>query len=151
MRDLEEMMRFKREAEESCLNTTTEHLLDFIKANPTATYHQWIEDLHPENAHDGALLEGLGKTIDHRFFVEESDHRRIWNEHLLTFLNQDTSAGRDFVPARARMMNDNGQMVTAVDILSGSSEKDGRDERVHPKQRDEVKSEDTSVDLIEFD
>ena len=152
IRDLEEMRRIKREAEESCLNTTTEHLLEFIKANPTATYKQWIEDLHPENAHDGTLLEGLGKTIDHRFFVEESDHRRIWNENLYTFLNPKCSKGRDFVPPRARMMSDNGEMVIAADILSGSFGTDnGREKSVTQQQQNEVTSDHTSVDLIEFD
>jgi hypothetical protein len=151
MRDLEEMMRFKREAEESCLNTTTEHLLGFIQAHPTATYQQWIEDLHPENAHDGALLEGLGKTIDHRFFVEESDHRRIWNENLFTSLDRDCSVGRQFVPARTSMTDENGDMIIAVDILSGSSGHNGTEENVTPQQSNAAKSEDTSVDLIEFD
>jgi len=118
-RDLEEMIRMKREAEQSCLDATKEHLLGFIKDNPTAKYHQWIEDFHPENAHDGTLLEGLGKTIDHRFFVEESDHRRLWNENLSTYL-EPSSKGRDFVPARAKQTNDDGEIVKAEDILSGS-------------------------------
>ncbi|KAL7473109.1 hypothetical protein ACHAXS_013467, partial [Conticribra weissflogii] len=59
-RDYEEAMMLKKEAEESCLNATREHLLEFIKKRPDAKYHEWIEDFHPENAHDGALLEGLG-------------------------------------------------------------------------------------------
>jgi len=112
-RDLAEMMKMKREAEESCLNATVEHLVGFIQEHPRATYHQWIEEFHPENAHDGALLEGLGKTIDHRFFVEESDHRRMWNDHLLTFLEPNSSEGRDFVPASKNQ-------VEAADILTGS-------------------------------
>ncbi|KAL3806009.1 hypothetical protein ACHAXA_003468 [Cyclostephanos tholiformis] len=119
-RDMEAMMRLRYEAEERCLNATTEHLMGFIKNNPHAKYHQWIEDLHPENAHDGTLLEGMGKTIDHRFFVEESDHRRIWNDNLLTFLDPDKSTGRDYVPARARQMDEYGESVVAADILSGS-------------------------------
>jgi hypothetical protein len=117
--DIEELMRLKKEAEETCLTATTEHLLSFIKDNPSAKYHQWIEDLHPENAHDGELLEGLDKIIDHRFFVEKSDHRRIWNENLFTFLDPVCSQGRGYVPARARYIDDNGEMVVAADILSG--------------------------------
>ena len=151
MRDLEEMMSFKREAEERCLNTTTEHLLGFVKAHPTATYQQWIEDLHPENAHDGALLEGLGKTIDHRFFVEDSDHRRIWNENLFTLLDPDCAVGRHFVPARTSMTDGNGDVIKAVDILSGSSGHNGTVENVTPQKSYVAKSDDTSVDLIEFD
>lgn len=118
-RDLEEMIRMKREAEQSCLDATKEHLLGFIKDNPSAKYNQWIEVFHPENAHDGTLLEGLGKTIDHRFFVEESDHRRLWNENLSTYL-ESSPKGRDFVPARAKQTNDDGEIVKAEDILSGS-------------------------------
>jgi hypothetical protein len=117
--DTEELMRLKKEAEETCLNATTEHLLSFIKDNPSAKYHQWIEDLHPENAHEGLLLEGLDKIIDHRFFVEMSDHRRIWNENLFTFLDPVCSQGRGYVPASARHIDDNGEMVVAADILSG--------------------------------
>eukprot|EP00569_Conticribra_weissflogii_P019555 CAMPEP_0171423362 /NCGR_PEP_ID=MMETSP0881-20121228/1942_1 /TAXON_ID=67004 /ORGANISM="Thalassiosira weissflogii, Strain CCMP1336" /LENGTH=690 /DNA_ID=CAMNT_0011942255 /DNA_START=26 /DNA_END=2098 /DNA_ORIENTATION=+ len=119
-RDYEEAMMLKKEAEESCLNATREHLLEFIRKRPDAKYHEWIEDFHPENAHDGALLEGLGKTIDHRFYVEESDHRKLWNEHLLTFVDTTTSEGRMYVPARAKQWDDNGNMVTATDLLSGS-------------------------------
>ena len=56
---------------------TTEHLLGLVRDNPDAKYQQLIKDLHMENDHDGTLLKGMGKTIDHRFFVEESNHRRI--------------------------------------------------------------------------
>jgi len=118
-KDLEEMMAIKKEAEERCMNDTKDHLLAFIKENPNAKYHQWIEAFHPENAHDGMLLEGMGKTIDHRFYVEESDHRRLWNAHLYTYLDPGTKA-RDFVPARAKQMDESGEMVKAEDILSGT-------------------------------
>ena len=118
-KDLEEMMAIKKEAEERCMNDTKDHLLAFIKDNPNAKYHQWIEAFHPENAHDGMLLEGMGKTIDHRFYVEESDHRRLWNAHLYTYLDPGTKA-RDFVPARAKQMDESGEMVKAEDILSGT-------------------------------
>lgn len=117
--EAEELARLKREAIDTCLNATTEHLLEYIKEHPSAKYHEWIEDLHPENAYDGELLEGLGKTIDHRFFVEVSDHRRIWNENLFTNLDPNCSRGRDFVPARARHFDDSGELVVAPDILSG--------------------------------
>ena len=118
-KDLEEMMAIKKEAEERCMADTKDHLLAFIKDNPQAKYHEWIEAFHPENAHDGTLLEGMGKTIDHRFYVEESDHRRLWNAHLYTFLDPGTKA-RDFVPARAKQMDEKGEMVKPEDILSGT-------------------------------
>jgi hypothetical protein len=63
VREMKEIMRMKREAEERCLHATTEHLLAFTQDHPDATYHQWIEDLHPENAHDGTLYitRGVGQ------------------------------------------------------------------------------------------
>lgn len=118
-RDMEEMMKIKQEAEESCLSATRNHLMHFLAENPHGKYSEWISELHPENAHTGALLEGFEKTIDHRFFVEQSDHRRMWNENLRT--NLDAGAkGRAFVHARARQMTDDGQYVDAVDLLSSA-------------------------------
>ena len=93
-------------------------MLDFLREHPDASYNEWIEDLHPENAHTGILLEGLSKTIDHRFYVEESDHRILWNENLHTFLDPN-AVGRSFVQARAKQMKDNGDFVDADDLLSG--------------------------------
>jgi hypothetical protein len=154
-REMEAMMKLKKEAEESCLNATTEHLLAFVTDHPDAKYHQWIEDLHPENAHDGTLLEGMGKTIDHRFFVEESDHRRIWNDNLRTALLEDPDrrSTRDFVPARARQMDENGESVVAADLLSGSSTVGSRDQipAIIPPRGEFGKSDGKSSDLIQFD
>jgi hypothetical protein len=107
-REMEAMMKLKEEAKESCLSATTKHLLAFLMDNPNAKFHQWIEDLHPENAHDGMLLEGVGKTIDYHFFVKESD-----------LLDPDCSTGRNFVPARARQMDENGKSVVAADLVLG--------------------------------
>jgi len=39
---------------------------------------------------------------------------------LLTFVDTTTSEGRMYVPARAKQWDDNGNMVTATDLLSGS-------------------------------
>ncbi len=101
-------MKLKKEAEESCLSATTEHLLAFVMENPDAKYHQWIEDIHPENAHDGTLLEGMGKTINHCFFVDESN-----------LLDPNCLTGRDSVPAQARQMDENGKSMVAADLLLG--------------------------------
>jgi len=119
--ELEEMMRIKKEAEESCLVATKDHLLEFLREHPNASYNEWIEDLHPENAHAGTLLEGLSKTIDHRFYVDESDHRRLWNDNLHTY-SDPNSKGRAFVAARAKQMKDNGDYVDAEDLLSGGGD-----------------------------
>ena len=77
-----------------------------------------MDSKHPENAHDGALLEGFGKTIDHRFFVEESDHRRLWNDNLTIFMQKGES--RIHVPPRPRQVDEHGELVIADDLLSGS-------------------------------
>ncbi len=55
----------------------------------------------------------MGKTIDHCFIVEESDHRCIWNKNLFALLDPDCSTGNDFVPAQARQMDKNGDSVVA--------------------------------------
>lgn len=141
-KEMEEMMKIKKEAEESCLLATREHLLDFLKEHPHASYNEWIEDLHPENAHEGTLLEGLSKTIDHRFYVEESDHRKLWNDNLRTYLDMNSEGGRSFVPARAKQMKDNGDYVDAQDLLS-----DGNFTGV--VKTDECDSH--GLDLINFD
>ncbi len=107
-REMEAMMKLKKEAKESCLSTTTKHLLAFVMDNPNAKFHQWIEDLPPENAHNSTLLEGMGKTIDYCFFDEESN-----------LLDPDCSNGHDFMPARARQMDENGKSMVAADLVSG--------------------------------
>jgi hypothetical protein len=55
----------------------------------------------------------MGKTIDHCFFVEESDHKRIWNDNLFTLLDPDRSTGHNFMPVQARQMDKNGDSVVA--------------------------------------
>ncbi len=119
-REMEFMMRLKKEAKESFLNATTKHLVAFVRVSPNAKYHQWIKDLHPGSAHNGVLLEGMGKTIHHCFFAEESNHMRIWNDNLFTLLDLDHSTGRNFLPVWARQMDKNSNSVVTVDILSGS-------------------------------
>jgi len=44
-KELEEMMRIKKEAEESCLVATKDHLFQFLREHPSASYNEWIEDL----------------------------------------------------------------------------------------------------------
>ena len=78
------------------------------------TYEGWIALLHPENAareeedDDDDDLGRRGRTsgggtappipvIDHRFYVADSDHRRLWNESLAERGDGDRRA---YVPAR---------------------------------------------------
>jgi hypothetical protein len=62
------------------------HLEDFVIKNPSGTYEEWIGQLHPDNFHEGVL--------DHRFYVEDSDHRKLWNDSL-------AGSVREFVPAKS--------------------------------------------------
>jgi hypothetical protein len=66
-----------RTSQSECMKEITDHLFPFLRENPDATYEEWIASLHPDNADysDG--------RIDHRFYVEDSDHRLLWNECML--------------------------------------------------------------------
>jgi uncharacterized protein (UPF0147 family) len=97
----EEVLRrdVRREAEEACLQTMRDHLSEFLQTTQTTdgtgtttttnnnnnnnnnTYEEWIFAFHPENTQDASLLHDMEyKEVDLRFFVEESDHRKLWNE-----------------------------------------------------------------------
>jgi hypothetical protein len=78
----QEAIEMTREAGAACARAIESHLESFLELHPEATYEEWISDLHPENLHEGLLLEGLGKDLDHRFYVAESDHRLLWNRNL---------------------------------------------------------------------
>ena len=105
--ELDKWNEVKREAEAAGMKVIKDHLEGFIQNNPQGTYERWIEELHPENANEGMLLDGLGKEIDHRFYVRESDHRDMWNGNL--------DGVRTFVPARSVMHN--ADAPPAVDLL----------------------------------
>mmetsp|Transcript_10892 Transcript_10892/g.23059 ORF Transcript_10892/g.23059 Transcript_10892/m.23059 type:complete len:490 (+) Transcript_10892:211-1680(+) len=82
----------KKEAYEACLDAIRQHLDAFLSETPDVTYEEWVEELHPENAKPMSNVVG-GKTIDHRFYVEESDHRKLWNDNL-------GDSRREYVPVR---------------------------------------------------
>jgi len=85
----EERKAMCREAVAACMHTIFEHLSDFQKERPDATYEEWIMKLHPDNADDQRNRDrGL---IDHRFYVEESDHRIIWNDTMDTLATNVTN------------------------------------------------------------
>ena len=63
------------------VNDTRRRLLDFVRGNPSANLQAVDRSYTPPRTRTkGRLLEGMDKTMDHRFYVEESDHRRLWNE-----------------------------------------------------------------------
>jgi hypothetical protein len=77
-RETQGHLDLKREAEEACFDAIQTHLDGFLEQRPLATYEEWIIDLHPEN-----VSEKDGKQVlDHRFYVNDSDHRHLWNRHL---------------------------------------------------------------------
>ena len=107
-----------REAEMAGLQIITDHLKEFLHRHDTttpkttATYEEWIQELHPENAFHGRLLtDYFEKEIDERFYIEESDHRKLWNQYV-----PDRP-----VFARSRMRthpSQNNNMPGRTDILS---------------------------------
>jgi len=76
-----------RDAQDACLQTLKDHLDFFLQDHPNGSFEQWIKDVHPENVEH--------ETIDHRFYVENSDHRNLWNGCL-----QNTSELQNYVPVR---------------------------------------------------
>jgi len=92
----EERKAICREAVAACMQTILEHLSNFREERPDATYEEWIIKLHPDNA-DDKRRNNVG-LIDHRFYVEESDHRIIWNETMdslaTNVTNQDSILSR---------------------------------------------------------
>ena len=90
-----------RQARDACVNNVREHLLEFLRDCPGATYEEWIGELHPDNVNP--RLDGLTQMpmIDHRFYVADSDHRILWNEYL-NDLNDPTNMApvRQYVEAR---------------------------------------------------
>ena len=138
--DLEEELEslaLMREAEEVCSRAMTDHFIDFVSESPNVTYEEWITDLHPENTHEGRLLTGMDKELDHRFYVEDSDHRVLWNTHL--------GSGRTHVPARKKMLTDADKKVDQIDFLSSAN-----DNIKIERKANHIKKE-NGDDLITFD
>uniref|UniRef100_A0A7S2A3Y3 Uncharacterized protein n=1 Tax=Ditylum brightwellii TaxID=49249 RepID=A0A7S2A3Y3_9STRA len=67
----------KREAEVLCMMEVRNHLMEYVNSHPSSTYEEWIGKLHPDNVN-----QKHPHLIDHRFYVEDSDHRRLWNINL---------------------------------------------------------------------
>jgi hypothetical protein len=68
-----------REAHDRCRAEIEQHLDEYLTGHPTATYEDWIQDLHPDNVSDGTLFADM-KQVDMRFYVIDSDHRIMWNQ-----------------------------------------------------------------------
>ena len=131
----EERKELVRQAEAACLKTIFFHLLEFLENKQGATYEEWIQELHPENAihkedrrkliieSDSFSGEDTKTTIDHRFYVEESDHRRIWNDHIRSIENENTDVSYKQVPARfITVFSKSGDISLKRKILSKTEE-----------------------------
>jgi hypothetical protein len=66
-----ERQEIRREAEARTLEIIKDHLEVFLQEHEHATYEEWIEDLHPENANQGKLLNDF----------QEIDQRYVWWDH----------------------------------------------------------------------
>lgn len=130
----EERKELVRQAEAACLRTIFFHLLEFLEKNQGATYEEWIQELHPENAihkedrrkliieNDSFSEEDRETTIDHRFYVEDSDHRRIWNDHVRSIENENTNVSYKQVPARFITVFSKSGNISLKRILSKTEE-----------------------------
>jgi len=61
------------EVRQACMAAIQTHLESFLQENPQGLYQDWIAELHPDNVIDN--------TIDARFYIQESDHRILWNQY----------------------------------------------------------------------
>ena len=60
---------------EECMDALRTHLVSFLQETPEGRcYEDWIAEVHPENVNDD-------DQVDARFYVQDSDHRILWNEH----------------------------------------------------------------------
>lgn len=72
---LAELERAKQASKAACLLEIGTHLDGFKTQNPSGSYEEWILQLHPESKRaDG--------SIDHRYFLEDSDHLMLWNQKV---------------------------------------------------------------------
>ena len=65
-----------RESKQEMMKDVSNHLKTYLLEHPNAVYEEWVADIHPDNA------EYEDGRIDHRFYVEQSDHRQIWNQFM---------------------------------------------------------------------
>jgi len=103
MKEEVERQEVRREAEELTIKVIVDHLDEFLQEHPSGTYEEWIQDLHPENANQGLLFSDI-QQIDERFYVMESDHRKLWNEYVERQAKQNGSnCEHRIVKARAQI------------------------------------------------
>lgn len=72
---------------EECMDAIRVHLRSFLEEEPDGMYEDWIAELHPDNYNEEK------QTVDARFYVQDSDHRLLWNQ-------QHETKSEKIVPAR---------------------------------------------------
>jgi hypothetical protein len=50
-----------------------QHLINYLKRHGNACYEDWVMHLYPNN------IDFSNGQISHQFYVEDSDHRHLWN------------------------------------------------------------------------
>lgn len=93
-----------REATEACRAEIENHLDKFLADNPDATYEDWIQDLHPDNVTEGKIFQDM-KQVDLRFYVEDSDHRLLWNRKLCDSPDRQVQARTYQLPPKKEKKN----------------------------------------------
>ena len=142
MKEEAERRDVRKVSEEACKNEMRTHLDEFLTKNPSSTYEKWIEDLHPENLSDPQLLKEMDKELDLRFYVEESDHLRLWNEKVQDPVRQVKPRNRVWKDETKTLLNE--QQSEPVDLLGGMFE-DSEEKKTDPGT-----STEQVVDLISF-
>jgi hypothetical protein len=84
-REEQERKDLCRQAEQACLLAVKEHLQSFLLEKADAPYEEWISELHPDNIKD----DGSG-TVDPRFYIQDSDHRILWNDAMTASCSADS-------------------------------------------------------------
>jgi hypothetical protein len=84
-REEQERKDLCRQAEQACLLAVKEHLQSFLQEKRDAAYEEWIGELHPDNIKD----DGSG-TVDPRFYIQDSDHRILWNDAMTASCSADS-------------------------------------------------------------
>lgn len=107
---LAELERAKQASRAACLQEIGSHLEQFMLRQPFASYEDWIVELHPESQ-KGTEGLGWGVTIpiDHRYYLEDSDHRVLWNQK---------SGVLQMVPARNPKSGGNVEAAAFDDVAS---------------------------------
>lgn len=147
MKEEAERRDVQKVSEEACKNEMRNHLEEFVKKNPNGTYEQWIEDLHPENLSDPKLLKEMDKELDLRFYVEESDHLRLWNEKIRDPLRQVKSRNRVWKDDTKTQLNS--EESAHVDLLGGDEILDNEEKKTDSGTSTEP-TKGGDVDLISF-